>query len=86
VACYAIQTDKAWIRAGQQIDMPDLTKLADDMVLRGSNGAVGPPHQDRVFSRRIPAGEVPAVAEEICAAADVNRGAEFEILWRVVTR
>jgi hypothetical protein len=86
VACYAIQTDKAWIRAGQQIDMPDLTKLADDMVLRGSNGAVDPPHQDRVFSRRIPAGEVPAVAEEICAAADANRGAEFEILWRVVTR
>jgi hypothetical protein len=39
-----------------------------------------------VFSRRIPAGEVPAVAEEICAAADANRGAEFEILWRVVTR
>ena len=35
VVCYAIQADKAWIRAGQQITMPDLTKLADDMVLRG---------------------------------------------------
>jgi len=33
--CYAIQADKAWIRAGQQISMPELTRLADDMVLRG---------------------------------------------------
>jgi len=26
------------------------------------------------------------VVEEICDAADANREAEFEILWRVVTR
>jgi hypothetical protein len=87
VVCYAIQTDKAWIRAGQQINVPDLTNLADDMLLRGGgNGAVMPSRPDRVFSRRIPANEVSAVVEEICAAADANRGAEFEILWRVVTR
>jgi hypothetical protein len=56
-------------------------------VLRGGgNGAVKPSRPDRVFSRRIPANEVPAVVEEICTAADANRGAEFEILWRVVTR
>jgi hypothetical protein len=67
--------------------MPDLANLADDMVLRGAgNGAVEPPRPDRVFSRRIPAGEVAAVVEEICDAADANREAEFEILWRVVTR
>jgi hypothetical protein len=87
VVCYAIQTGKAWIRAGQQIYMPDLTELADDMVLRGGgNGAVKPSRPDRVFSRRIPANEVSAVVEEICNAADANSGAEFEILWRVVTR
>jgi hypothetical protein len=87
VVCYAIQTDRAWIRAGQQINMPGLTELADDMVLRdGDNGPVEPPRPDRVFSRRIPAGEVAAVAEEICNAADANRDAEFEILWRVVIR
>jgi hypothetical protein len=87
VVCYAIQTDKAWIRAGRQINMPDLTELADDMVLRGGgNGAVKQSRPDRVFSRRIPADEVAAVVEEIRTAADANRGAEFEILWRVVPR
>jgi hypothetical protein len=35
VVCYGIQADKAWIRAGQQITMPDLARLADDMLLRG---------------------------------------------------
>jgi hypothetical protein len=35
VACYAIQADKAWIRAGQQITAPGLTKITDDMLLRG---------------------------------------------------
>jgi len=87
VVCYAIQTDQAWVRAGQQINTPDLANLADDMVLRGAgNGAVRPPRPDRVFSRRIPAGEVAAVVEEICDAADANPETEFEILWRVVTR
>jgi hypothetical protein len=87
VVCYAIQTDKSWIWAGRQINMPDLTELADDMVLRGGgHGAVKPSRPDRVFSRRIPADEVAAVVEEICTAADANRGAEFEILWRVVPR
>jgi hypothetical protein len=87
VVCYAIQTAKAWIRAGRQINMPDLTELADDMVLRGGgNGAVDPSRPGRVFSRRVPAGEVAAVVAEICTAADANRGAEFEILWRVVPR
>jgi hypothetical protein len=87
VVCYAIQTDQAWVRAGQQISTPHLADLADDMVLRGGgNGAVKPARPDRVFSRRIPAGEVAAVVEEICHAADANREAEFEILWRVVAR
>jgi hypothetical protein len=87
VVCYAVQTAQAWFQAGQQINVPDLTKLADDMVLRGGDDhAVKPPRPDRVFSRRIPAAEVPAIAEEICQAAEANRGAEFEILWRVVTR
>jgi hypothetical protein len=35
VLCYAIQADKAWIRARQQITMPDLARLTDDMMLRG---------------------------------------------------
>jgi len=87
VVCYAAQADKAWIRAGQQITRPDLANLADDMVLRhAGNGPVEPPRPGRVFSRRIPAYEVPAVVEEICDAADAHREAEFEILWRVVTR
>jgi hypothetical protein len=64
-----------------------LTELADDMVLRdGDHGPVEPPRPDRVFSRRIPAGDVAAVVEEICNAADANRDAEFEILWRVLIR
>jgi hypothetical protein len=95
VVCYAIQADKAWIRAGRQITTPDLSGLADDMVLRGqelpaereSEGAtVEPPPPGRVFSRRVASAKAPAVVEEICDAADANREAEFEILWRVVTR
>jgi hypothetical protein len=35
VVCYAIQADKAWARGGQPITMPPLTRLHDDMVLRG---------------------------------------------------
>ena len=35
VVCYAIQADKAWVRAGQLITPPQLTRLTDDMVLRG---------------------------------------------------
>jgi hypothetical protein len=35
VVCYAIQADKAWVRAGQLITPPPLTRLTDDMVLRG---------------------------------------------------
>jgi hypothetical protein len=35
VVCYAIQADKAWVRAGQPIEQPPLGKLADDMALRG---------------------------------------------------
>ncbi|HXL90892.1 MAG TPA: phage resistance protein [Streptosporangiaceae bacterium] len=35
VVCYAIQADKAWTRGGQPITMPPLTRLHDDMVLRG---------------------------------------------------
>lgn len=34
-ACYAIQGDKAWLRAGQPIDMPALGRVTDDMALRG---------------------------------------------------
>ena len=35
IACYAIQADKAWVRAGRPIDVPKLDKITDDMVLRG---------------------------------------------------
>jgi hypothetical protein len=35
VACYAVQEDKAWLRARQSIEMPPLGRLTDDMVLRG---------------------------------------------------
>jgi hypothetical protein len=35
VVSYAIQADKAWLRADQQITMPDLPRLTDDMTLRG---------------------------------------------------
>ncbi len=37
-------------------------------------------------SRRVLAGEVPSVVEEICDAADANQDAEFEITWRVVPK
>ncbi|MGH3280334.1 MAG: hypothetical protein ACRDNW_14520, partial [Trebonia sp.] len=35
---------------------------------------------------RIPARDIPAVVDEIRAAADANPDAEFEITWRIVTR
>jgi hypothetical protein len=35
VVCYAIQSDKAWRRGGQPIEMPPLSRLSDDMFLRG---------------------------------------------------
>jgi hypothetical protein len=35
VTCYAIQADKAWLRAGRPIDPPKVDKLTDDMTLRG---------------------------------------------------
>jgi hypothetical protein len=34
IASYAIQTDKAWVRAGRPIDVPKLDKITSDMVLR----------------------------------------------------
>jgi hypothetical protein len=34
VVCYAIEADKAWIRGRQQIAMPELKAIADDMMLR----------------------------------------------------
>ena len=35
IACYAIQADKAWLRAGQPMPTPPkLDKITDDMVLR----------------------------------------------------
>jgi hypothetical protein len=34
IAAYAIQTDKAWLRAGKPIPEPGLTAIADDMALR----------------------------------------------------
>ena len=36
IACYAIQADKAWLRGGQPIQMPMLTRITDDMALRGT--------------------------------------------------
>ena len=36
VTCYAIQADKAWLRAGQPVPMPhSVLDVADDMILRG---------------------------------------------------
>jgi hypothetical protein len=35
VACYAIQADKAWLRAGHPVETPKLDKISDDMTLRG---------------------------------------------------
>jgi hypothetical protein len=35
VACYAIQADKAWLRAGHPMETPKLDKISDDMMLRG---------------------------------------------------
>jgi hypothetical protein len=35
VICYAIQADKAWVRGGQPMSMPQLIRLTDDMALRG---------------------------------------------------
>ena len=34
VACYAIQADKAWLRAGHPAEPPRLDKMPDDIVLR----------------------------------------------------
>ena len=34
VACYAVQADKAWLRAGQPAEPPGLDKMPDDLVLR----------------------------------------------------
>ena len=34
VACFAVQSDRAWIRAGHQIPPPELGRLAPEMVLR----------------------------------------------------
>ena len=34
VCCFAVQSDRAWIRAGQPLAPPELGRLAPDMVLR----------------------------------------------------
>ncbi|WP_119727666.1 phage resistance protein [Thermomonospora amylolytica] len=34
VACYAVQSDRAWMRAGRAIDPPDIGRIHPDMVLR----------------------------------------------------
>jgi hypothetical protein len=34
VSCFAIQTDRAWLRGGQPITLPELGKLTSDMALR----------------------------------------------------
>ncbi len=34
IACYAIQADKAWVRAGRPAEPPALDKMPDDLVLR----------------------------------------------------
>jgi len=34
VACYAVQNDKAWLRAGRQAEPPKLDKMPGDLVLR----------------------------------------------------
>ena len=34
VASYAVQEDKAWLRAGQPVEMPALARLTDDVALR----------------------------------------------------
>jgi hypothetical protein len=34
IACYAVQTDKAWLRAGRPAEPPGLDKMPDDLMLR----------------------------------------------------
>ena len=34
VACYAVQSDRAWMRAGRPIDPPEIGRISSDMVLR----------------------------------------------------
>ena len=34
IACYAVQADKAWLRAGHPVETPKLDKVPDDLVLR----------------------------------------------------
>ena len=34
IACYAVQADKAWLRAGHPAEPPRLDKMPDDLVLR----------------------------------------------------
>ena len=34
IACYAVQADKAWLRAGRPAEPPKLDKFPDDLVLR----------------------------------------------------
>ncbi len=34
IACYAVQADKAWVRAGRPAEAPKIDKFPDDLVLR----------------------------------------------------
>ena len=34
IACYAVQADKAWLRAGRPVEPPKIDKFPDDLVLR----------------------------------------------------
>jgi hypothetical protein len=34
IACYAVQADKAWLRAGRPADQPKIDKFSDDLMLR----------------------------------------------------
>ena len=51
VACYAVQADRAWIRAGQPIPPPDLGRITPDMVLRRP-GTARPRRSSRLANER----------------------------------
>jgi len=34
IACYAVQSDKAWLRAGRPVEPPKIDKFPDDLMLR----------------------------------------------------
>jgi hypothetical protein len=50
IACYAVQTDKAWQRAGRPAEPPRLDRIADDFVLRSQE--LPTPEEFEIASKR----------------------------------